>query len=398
MYRVSRAGRPGRRERVQPEGRLGLQYPTGRLAQMLELPGSRQDPYNVKNIFRTFSTGLNGTPMPSFADNTSVDERWDIANYVNSLCEREQEIKAPQGTVTDEIALTFSTSQPLGIDPLTDKPKSNFVVPSKFVEGDLPTDEHDERWNLIPRRWIAMGGQITHKPRNFVNRIDDMWVRALYNETHIEFMFRWDDRTKSIQEDEVDWDPTEVNLEDYGVEEQAPQGTTFEEDPLPSGVDCGQAKRRVCGVQRRSGLPNFPSNGRTTGAQEATVFLGDERFAADITKWTADGTLGVYEGTGWDEDFTEVDFQEEVEVVKAEWANGQWTVIVKRTLEGGLRRSRVPGAGQIHPDGLLCLGRAQRGRGPEDGGVRVLLPGDGTPDSDEHVHLSGADYRRHRDY
>src|SRR5437868_12863148 len=30
--------------------------------------GSRQDPYNVSNIFRTFSTGVNGTPMPSFAD------------------------------------------------------------------------------------------------------------------------------------------------------------------------------------------------------------------------------------------------------------------------------------------------------------------------------------------
>ena len=45
--------------------------------------GSRQDPYNVKNIFRTFSTGVNGTPMPSFADNTTVEERWHIANWVN---------------------------------------------------------------------------------------------------------------------------------------------------------------------------------------------------------------------------------------------------------------------------------------------------------------------------
>ena len=39
--------------------------------------GSRQDPYNVRNIFRTFSTGINGTPMPSFADSTTVQERWD---------------------------------------------------------------------------------------------------------------------------------------------------------------------------------------------------------------------------------------------------------------------------------------------------------------------------------
>ena len=296
--------------------------------------GSRQDPYNVRNIFRTFSTGLNGTPMPSFADNTSVDERWDIANYVNSLCEREHEIPAPQGQVSDETAQAFSTAPPLPIDPLTDKPKSNFVIPSKFVEGDLPTDENDERWKLIPRRWLAMGGQITHKPRNFVNRIDDMWVQALYNETHIEFMFRWDDRTKSIQEDEVDWDPTEVNLEDYGVEEQAPQGTTFAEDPFHQ--ESIAAKQKEGYTVYNDGVAfQFPVKWQELPApRKPRYFWGDERFAVDLTKWTADGTLGVYEGTGWDQDLTELDFQEEVEVVKAEWADGRWTVIVKRPIKG----------------------------------------------------------------
>ena len=296
--------------------------------------GSRQDPYNVRNIFRTFSTGLNGTPMPSFADNTSVDERWDIANYVNALCEREQQIEAPQGAVSDEVAQTFSTSQPLPIDPLTDKPKSNFVIPSKFVEGDLPADEHDERWNLIPRRWLAMGGQITHKPRNFVNRIDDMWVQALYNETHIAFMFRWDDRTKSIQEDDVDWDPTEVNLGDYGVEEQAPQGTTFAEDPFHQ--ESIAAKQKDGYAVYNDGVAfQFPIKWQELPApRKPRYFWGDDTFAVDLTKWTADGTLGVYEGTGWDQDLTELDFQDEVEVVKAEWANGRWTVIVKRPLKG----------------------------------------------------------------
>ena len=311
--------------------------------------GSRQDPYNVRNIFRTFSTGLNWTPMPSFADNTSVDERWDIANYVNSLCEREHDIPAPQGQVSDETAQVFSTSLPLPIDPLTDKPKSNFVIPSKFVEGDLPTDEQDERWNLIPRRWIAMGGQITHKPRNFVNRIDDMWVQALYNETHIEFMFRWDDRTKSIQEDEVDWDPTEVNLGDYGVEEQAPQGTTFAEDPFHQ--ESIAAKQKDGYTVYNDGVAfQFPIKWQELPApRKPRYFWGDETFAVDITKWTADGTLGVYEGTGWDQDLTELDFQEEVEVVKAEWANGRWTVIVKRPLKGDYEENAYLEQGKYIP-------------------------------------------------
>lgn len=311
--------------------------------------GSRQDPYNVRNIFRTFSTGLNGTPMPSFADNTSVDERWDIANYVNSLCEREHEIPAPQGQVSDETAQVFSTAPPLPIDPLTDKPKSNFVIPSKFVEGDLPADEQDERWKLVPRRWIAMGGQITHKPRNFVNRIDDMWVQALYNETHIAFMFRWDDRTKSIQEEEVDWDPTEVNLGDYGVEEQAPQGTTFAEDPFHQ--ESIAAKQKDGYAVYNDGIAfQFPIKWQELPApRKPRYFWGDETFAVDLTKWTADGTLGVYEGTGWDQDLTELDFQEEVEIVKAEWANGRWTVIVKRPLKGDYEEVAYLEAGKYIP-------------------------------------------------
>jgi mono/diheme cytochrome c family protein len=40
---------------------------------------------NVTNIYRTFTTGLDGTPMPSYADSLSNEQRWDLANYVLSL-------------------------------------------------------------------------------------------------------------------------------------------------------------------------------------------------------------------------------------------------------------------------------------------------------------------------
>ena len=296
--------------------------------------GSRQDPYNVRNIFRTFSTGLNGTPMPSFADNTSVDERWDIANYVNALCERQHDIDVAQGQVTEASAQALAQGEPLGIDPLTDKPKSNFVIPAKYIDGDLPTDEHDERWQLVPRRWIALGGQITHKPRNFVNRIDDVWVQTLYNDTHVAVLFRWDDRTKSVQADEPEWDPTEVNLADYGVEEQSPQGTTFAEDPFHQ--ESIAAKQKDGYAVYNDGIAfQFPIKWQELPApRKPRYFWGDETFPVDLTKWTADGTLGVYEGTGWDQDLTELDFQDEVEVVKAEWANGRWTVLIQRPLKG----------------------------------------------------------------
>jgi cytochrome c oxidase cbb3-type subunit 2 len=39
----------------------------------------------VRDIFRTMTTGLNGTPMPSFIDSMKEEERWAISYFVLSL-------------------------------------------------------------------------------------------------------------------------------------------------------------------------------------------------------------------------------------------------------------------------------------------------------------------------
>jgi len=40
---------------------------------------------DVKDIFRTISTGLSGTPMPSFSDTLAEEDRWALSYYVLSL-------------------------------------------------------------------------------------------------------------------------------------------------------------------------------------------------------------------------------------------------------------------------------------------------------------------------
>ncbi len=267
--------------------------------------GSRQDPYNVKNIFRTFSTGVSGTPMPSFADNTTVDERWDIANFVNSLCERDKE------------------GNPLEIDPLTDKPKINFVVRSGFVEGAIAADPNDEMWVKRERRIVALGGQITHKPRNFVTRIDDIWVKSLYNDDKIVYMFQWDDRTKSVAEAKLPWDPTEVNLEAHGVTEQAPK--TGEEGSIAAHQNNYSVYNDAIAMQ-------FPIKWQELPPPAKPRYLwGDNKYPVDIIKWDADGKLRSLKGTGWDQDFEERDdFEEKIKVLKSEWKDGRWTVMIER--------------------------------------------------------------------
>lgn len=270
--------------------------------------GSRQDAYNVKNIFRTFSTGVNGTPMPSFADNTTVEERWHIANFVNSLCERDA-----KGT-------------PLEIDPLTDKPKVKFVILSGAVEGEIPDDPENELWQKRERRIVLLAGQITHKPRNFVNRVDDVWVRSMYNSKEIAFLFQWDDRSNSKAEGKIPWAPTEVNVEAHGVKEQAPK--TGE----PESIAANQNKYKV---YNDAFAFQFPVKWQELPPPEKPRYLwGDEKYPVDIVKWEADGSLRAFAGTGWDKDFEDRDdYTEKLKLMKAEWKDGRWTLMIKRPLK-----------------------------------------------------------------
>lgn len=267
--------------------------------------GSRQDPYNVKNIFRTFSTGVNGTPMPSFADNTTVEERWHIANFVNSLCEREADGK------------------PLAIDPQADKPKINFVLPSGKVDGEIPADPENELWTKRVRRYVAMGGQITHKPRNFVNRIDDMWVKSLYNDKYVVFMFQWDDRTKSVAEGKLPWAPTEVNID---VKEQDPK--TGEEGSIAARQNNYTVYNDAVAIETAIKWKELPAP-----IKPRYLFGSNEQFPMDIVKWEANGSLHAFKGTGWDKDFEQrFDYEENIKLLHSEWKNGRWTVIIQRPL------------------------------------------------------------------
>jgi len=271
--------------------------------------GSRQDPYEVKNIFRTFSTGVNGTPMPSFADNTTIEERWHIANFVQSLCERD------------------AKGNPLEIDPLTDKPKINFVIRSGPIEGEFPDDPENELWQKRERRIVALGGQITHKPRNFVNRLDDVWVKSIYNDKNIAFLFQWEDRSKSVAEGKLPFQPTEVNLDEFGIKEQPPK--TGEPDSIA-------AKQNNYTLYNDAFAVQFPVKWQEIPPPEKPRFFwGDQKYPVDIVKWEADGSLRAFAGTGWDQDFEERDdFAEKMKLLKAEWKDGRWTLMIQRPLKG----------------------------------------------------------------
>jgi mono/diheme cytochrome c family protein len=136
--------------------------------------GSRRNHFDPFNVVRTVSTGLNGTPMPNFKDQITVEDRWKLAAFVNSLCPRKK------------------------MDKLTNKPVPDFLISSLYTEGDIAEKIDDPMWagsdhdpkivarsddtvNNPRKNYIALAGQITRGNRNFDPKADNLFVSSRWN-------------------------------------------------------------------------------------------------------------------------------------------------------------------------------------------------------------------------
>ncbi len=155
--------------------------------------GSRRNHFDPFNIVRTISTGMNGTPMPNFKDKITIEDRWKLAAFVNSLCPRKK------------------------IDRLTNKPINDFLIKSKRQVGAVSSDFNDPMWqapdddNRIKSRasdyegnqywhFVAVAGQITRGERNFKPKVDNLWVMSNWSEEEqaIYYLVEYHNRFLSI--------------------------------------------------------------------------------------------------------------------------------------------------------------------------------------------------------
>jgi len=56
------------------------------------------------DIYKIFMTGLDGTPMPSFADNLKPDEAWDLVFYLRTL-QRHNKFNAKEKQIAKQLGL-----------------------------------------------------------------------------------------------------------------------------------------------------------------------------------------------------------------------------------------------------------------------------------------------------
>src|SRR6185503_1900080 len=124
----------------------------------------------VEQIYTRLRTGLDGTPMPSFADaieNKLItdDQLWRVAQYVRSLSPEE--------------------------------PPAAREVLRAGRASTLPTTLDNAAWANAERFWIPLVGQIIDKPRWFAPTVDGLWVQALHDGRTLAMKLSWSDPSKS---------------------------------------------------------------------------------------------------------------------------------------------------------------------------------------------------------
>ncbi len=118
-----------------------------------------------EDIYRTFSTGLNGTPMPSYADSLEAEDRQHLVNYVYSLGDG-------------------------------DDPGYGTLITAAWTEEaiDLQDAEAlDALFEAAPMTRFPLIGQITEPGRNFYPSVTSIEAQAVYNRGEIAFRVRWND-------------------------------------------------------------------------------------------------------------------------------------------------------------------------------------------------------------
>ncbi len=280
-----------------------------------------------EDIYRTFSTGLNGTPMPSYADSLDVQDRQHLVNYVYSLGD--------------------------GDDP-------NYGSLITAVHSEKPIDLQDGEaldalFESAPMTRFPLVGQITEPGRNFFPSVSSIEAQAVYNRYEIAFRVRWHDlradtsgrnsptldvpmwdEDNGIGVDADDEGGADDFFGDFGVEEAPAEEDDFfgdgaGDDFFGGGGDdfFGTADTTVGAEFSDAVALQFPAVLADAGDALKPYFLyGDSQNPVDL--WFVNLTHGVadtFRGRGSDSvEPTEADIVE----TTASYDQGEWTVTYKR--------------------------------------------------------------------
>lgn len=243
----------------------------------------------VEDIYMRFTSGISGTPMPSFVKSLNEDDRWDLANYIKSL----------QHKLTSHQALQ-----------------------AKLVDVELPEDPADAIWKVADPMDMRLAGQVVAPPRWQNPSIEMVTIQAIYNDKDIAFKLTWDDPFKDIVHDES---------QEFNPVELAKVGG------FNSYVETFGMIPRKLETLRDSIALQFPVKA-PSGTKKPHFYRGSSSEQVHLMVWQADkdaaGKRGTQEGNarGWKQPI-KVQAEESQQITgKANWDQGRWTLVMKRPL------------------------------------------------------------------
>ena len=244
------------------------------------------------DIYYRFSTGINGTPMPSFQATLSEEKRWHLANYIASLA--------------------------------STKESEEVVIKAKFRTGALPESAGDPAWENARALRVPLTGQVLAKPRWQNISVDLVEVKALYNETDIALLLVWDDPFQDGTHDS-----------DQEVKEfEASYVKAFEEIP------------RKMNTFRDAVAVQFPARFRE-GVRKPHFFRGDASNPVNLWVWQSDLQLKggnpvlEYAARGFTKPMRPQPKEQQRVKGSGTWEGGQWRVVMTRPLRTENKRGNI---------------------------------------------------------
>jgi mono/diheme cytochrome c family protein len=117
-----------------------------------------------EDIFRTMTTGLNGTPMASFSDSLTPEQRWAITDFIVSLSG-------------------------------TNGPGYTNLVVAKYVPDPIDLKNGAASFQSAAVARLPIIGQITEPGREFHPPATSVDIQAIYDGESIALLVRWHDRS-----------------------------------------------------------------------------------------------------------------------------------------------------------------------------------------------------------
>jgi mono/diheme cytochrome c family protein len=211
-----------------------------------------------EDIFRTMSTGFNGTPMPAFVDALSDEQRWAITDYIVSL-------SGGGGPGYTNLVIAKPVTEP--IDP--QKGAAAFAA--------------------APVARIPIVGQIMEPGRAFSPPATSVTVQAIYDAKTIALLVRWHDR--SAEKTGTNGPSLPVPIEE---EEPAPTAAPSADNPfgdaaVPAGAPAQPAADPFAEAAPAAAASEFSDavaiqfpTEVPTGARKPYFIFGDSQGAVDL--------------------------------------------------------------------------------------------------------------------